>query len=161
MGRKYVKKKWWIFCCLIICIGGIAGIGAKQFRYRDITVSNVEEIVIPGLEEEYVFLFLTDLHMGIKTREDVGPYGDADERILAFSNGKGIPSAEQLPQWIDYANREDVDAVLFGGDIIDYYSDANEQYMVNQIEQLEVPYEHCWAVISGILPDTIATNISF
>ena len=113
---------------------------AYHYQYPDIQVNYVEEIVIPGVEREYEFLFLTDLHLAIKTREEVGPYGSADERIAAFSNLKGTVSAKQLPQWIDYANEKQLDAVLMGGDIIDYYSEANEVYLQEQLDDLEMPY---------------------
>ena len=113
---------------------------AQHYEYPDIQVNYVEEIVIPGVEEEHEFLFLTDLHLAIKTREEVGPYGSADERIAAFANPKGTVSAKQLSQWIAYANDKQVDAVLMGGDMIDYYSEANEAYLQEQMEGLEMPY---------------------
>lgn len=48
----------------------------------DIKVSNTETVIIPGVEKEYTFLFLTDMHMAIKTKQDLGAsLGDADERI--------------------------------------------------------------------------------
>ena len=113
---------------------------AKHYEYPDIQVNYEEEVVIPGLQGEYEFLFLTDLHLAIKTREEVGPYGDADTRIAAFSNAKGTVSAKQLPQWISYANKKQFDAVLMGGDMIDYYSEINAEYLWNQVSQLKVPY---------------------
>ena len=120
----------------VICLTVLA----KHYEYPDIRVSHTEEVVIPGLQEEYEFLFLADLHLAIKTREDVGPYGDADTRIAAFSNTKGTVSAQQFPQWIDFANKHKFDAVLMGGDMIDYYSDANADYLKAQIDELEMRY---------------------
>lgn len=113
---------------------------AKHYEHPDIQISHVEEVVIPGLENEYEFLFLADMHLAIKTRDEVGPYGSADERITAFSNRKGTVSAKQLLQWIAYANDKQFDAVLMGGDMIDYYSEANEAYLQEQMEGLEMPY---------------------
>ncbi|MBR2403927.1 MAG: metallophosphoesterase [Lachnospiraceae bacterium] len=120
----------------VICLAVLA----KHYEYPDIRVSHTEEVIIPGLQEEYEFLFLADLHLAIKTREDVGPYGDADTRIAAFSNAKGTVSAEQFPQWIAYANKHGIDAVLMGGDMIDYYSDANAEFLAGWISKLEMPY---------------------
>ena len=126
----------------LLVVLGIIGLTvlAKHYEYPDIQVSHEEEIIRPGLKDEYEFLFLADLHLAIKTREDVGPYGDADTRIAAFANVKGTVSAKQLPQWINYANKHDFDAVLMGGDMIDYYSDANADYLKAQIDELEMPY---------------------
>ena len=107
----------------------------------DITISHEEELVIPGLEGEYEFLVLADMHLVIKTREDAGAYGvSADERINYFSNSKGVPSSEHLPQWVAYANEEKFDAVLMVGDMIDYYTDETAEYLYDEIEKLEVPY---------------------
>lgn len=38
----------------------------------DIKVSNTETVIIPGVEKEYTFLFLTDMHMAIKTETRSG-----------------------------------------------------------------------------------------
>lgn len=130
----------WLQAALVMCGMMVLCFFAHYYEYPDIEVKYVEELVIPGVEGEYEFLFLTDLHLAIKTREEVGPYGDADERIAAFANPKGTVSAKQLPQWISYANRNNFDAVLMGGDIIDYYSTANEAYLQEQIAGLEMPY---------------------
>lgn len=110
-------------------------------EFPDISISHEEELVIPGLEGEYDLLLLADLHMVIKTREDAGAYGvSADERIAFFSNEKGTPSAEHLPQWVSYANRESFDAVLMLGDMIDYYTEETSDYLSKEVAALEMPY---------------------
>jgi len=133
------RKKW---LQAVLVLAGLAAlvVCAKHYEYPDIQVSHVEEITIPGIEGEYEFLFLADLHLAIKTREDMGAYGSADERIKAFSNVRGTVSAKQLPQWIDYANKKEFDAFLMGGDIIDYYSDVNAEYLCKYIDELQIPY---------------------
>lgn len=138
--KNHIDKKKWIQLVMLLCAMLALTFLAQHYEYPDIQVNYVEEIIIPGVEEEYEFLFLTDLHLAIKTREEVGPYGNADERIRAFANAKGTVSAEQLPQWIAYANKNAFDAVLMGGDIIDYYSDENVNYLWQQLDGLEVPY---------------------
>lgn len=138
--KHHTNGKKWIQAGLLLCAAIILVVLAKHYEYPDIQVNYVEEIVIPGVEGEYEFLFLTDLHLAIKTREDVGPYGNAQERIDAFSNVKGTVSAKQLPQWISYANKQQFDAVLMGGDMIDYYSDENAAYLTGYVNQLEMPY---------------------
>ena len=138
--KNHIDKSRLLQVALVIGATMALSFLAKHYEYPDIQVNYQEEIVIPGLEREYEFLFLTDLHAAIKTREEVGPYGSADERIAGFSNAKGTVSAEQLPQWIAYANAEQFDAVLMGGDMIDYYSEANEAYLQEQIDALEMPY---------------------
>ena len=138
--KHHRNTKTWLRIMLVLCGTLALSFCAKHYEYPDIQVNYVEEIEIFGLKGEYEFLFLTDLHLAIKTKEEVGPYGNADERIKAFSNAKGTVSAKQLPQWIAYANRNQVDAVLMGGDMIDYYSKENAEYVYNQIEKLQMPY---------------------
>lgn len=126
----------------LVVLGGMIALTvlAKHYEYPDIQVSHIEEVVIPGLTEEYEFLFLTDLHLAVKTRDDIGPLGDADARMAFFANAKGTQSAEHLSQWVDYANQHQFDAVLMGGDMNDYYSDEIAEYLLEGISQLEMPY---------------------
>lgn len=125
---------------MVLTAGLMLAVLAKHYEYPDIQINYIEEIIIPGVEEEYEFLFLTDLHLAIKTRNEVGPYGSADERIRAFSNVRGTVSSKQLPQWISYANKEQLDAVLMGGDILDYYSAENAVYLKSQLDELNMPF---------------------
>ena len=132
--KNHIDKNRWIQVAMVVMATVMLSFFAKHYEYPDIQVNYVEEIVIPGIEKEYEFLFLTDLHVAIKTREEVGPYGSADERIAAFSNLKGTVSAKQFPQWIDYVNEKQFDAVLMGGDMLDYYSEANEAYLRGNLQ---------------------------
>lgn len=138
--KNHINRNRMIQGLLVLGALLVLTVFAKHYEYPDIQVSHEEVVVIPGLEEEYEFLFLTDLHLAIKTREDAGVYGDADARINFFSNPKGTVSAKQLPQWVSYANKNDIDAVLMGGDMIDYYSDTIADYLKEQIDALEIPY---------------------
>lgn len=138
--RKH-KNRYSVMQAVLVILGlGVLTFLAKHYEYSDIQVSHVEEVVIPGIENEYEFLFLADLHLAIKTKENLGGLGDADERMAGFVNLRGTTSEKQLPQWMEYANQERVDAVLLGGDMIDYYSDENADYLKNQIDRLAMPY---------------------
>ena len=112
---KHRNRNRWLHAGLVLCATLVLTFLAKHYEFPDIQINHVEEITIPGVEGEYEFLFLTDLHLAVKTREDLGPLGDADTRIAGFTNLQGTISAKQLPQWISYANQEQVDAVLMGG----------------------------------------------
>ncbi len=100
-----------------------------------------ETIMIEGLQKEYTFLFLTDVHMVLKdgtASEQERQY--AEERYPMFRDENGKASEEQFPNWINYANRADVDAVLLGGDIIDAPGAASVQWLQDQLARLEMPY---------------------
>lgn len=119
-----------------LCLGGC---GHKEaFWEKDITE---ETVYVEGLEEEYTFLFLTDSHVVIP--DDRAPEQEreyAGQRRGMFVNEEGIPSAEQFPEWIAYANETEVDAVLLGGDIIDSPSAGNVEWLEEQLSKLEMPY---------------------
>lgn len=138
MKHSISKSRWLQVCVMVFAMIGLTML-AKKYEYPDIQVNYVEEIIIPDMEGEYEFLYLTDLHLALPTREDAGVYGDAMERIKAFSNERGTVSAKQLPQWVAYANEHQFDAVLMGGDMIDYYTDENAFYLAEQIKKLEMP----------------------
>lgn len=100
-----------------------------------------ETLVIPGLKEEYTFLFLTDTHMVVPDEADSDKVEEyANLRFDEFQNEEDISSAEQFREWVDYANEQKIDALLLGGDIIDYPSIANIEYLEENLEQLEMPY---------------------
>lgn len=100
-----------------------------------------EEIKIPGVSGAYDILFLTDTHVVIKDENDseqVRPYRGT--RHKQFHNEEGVSASEQFEDWINYANEQEVDAVFFGGDIIDYPSEGNLEFLEAQLERLEMPY---------------------
>ena len=114
----------------------------------DIKVSNTETVIIPGVEKEYTFLFLTDMHMAIKTKQDLGAsLGDADERMKAFVNEEGILSSTQFTEWITYANRLKPEGVLMCGDMIDYYSQENVEFLADNLQKLICT---CWEIMRCI-----------
>lgn len=138
MKRK--NRNRWRRAGLVFCATLVLTFLAKHYEFPDIQINHIEELTISGVNGEYEFLFLTDLHLAVKTRENLGVLGDADVRMAGFVNPQGTMSAKQLPQWISYANQEQVDAVLMGGDMIDYYSDANAVYLKGQLDKLAMPY---------------------
>lgn len=98
-------------------------------------------ITIPGLQGSYDFLYIADTHCIVKTTERIDPWDTTtDDRIRSFSNGLGMSSAEQFPGWIRLANAYDADALLMGGDIIDYLSEENVQLVKDHLSDLQTDY---------------------
>lgn len=133
-----LKRAGFLVCAAAsaICFGGCSH---KEASWEKVITE--ETVFIEGLEGEYTFLFLTDSHVVIqddKASEQEREY--AEQRYGMFVNVEGVSSAEQFPAWIAYANEMDVDAVLLGGDIIDSPSDANVEWLQEQLEELEMPY---------------------
>ena len=100
-----------------------------------------KEITIPGIDEEYQFLFLSDFHGQVKTTEYIDVWNTSvDDRIAMFSNGAGVPSFDQFSAWIQVANEMETDAVLLGGDTIDYLTKENADRAYEELETLSMPY---------------------
>lgn len=100
-----------------------------------------ETLEIEGITKEYTFLYVTDTHMVVPDEADsdkVEAY--ADLRFDEFQNEEDVSSAQQFGMWIDYVNEQQADALLLGGDIIDFPSFANVEYLEEQLEKLKVPY---------------------
>lgn len=130
--------------CILLCL-----FMAKHFKNKTnsgeefIREANIieEYLVIEGLEKEYSLLFLTDTHMVLTSEADSDRViANANERGPAFMDAQGVSSVEQFPYWMEYANAKGVDAVLFGGDIIDYPSATNIDYLNENLAKLEMPY---------------------
>ncbi len=100
-----------------------------------------ETLRLPGFQGEYDILFLTDTHVVIRDERDTPEEAaEGDARLAEFRNAEGVSAAVQTKDWIDYANDQKVDAVLLGGDIIDYPSAGNLDFLEEQLGRLEMPY---------------------
>ena len=123
------------FVCLLLA--GLTGCGNQEWEKQIIE----ETVYVEGLEEEYTILFLTDTHMVVPGEEPTEQEKQNQaERGPMFVNAEGVASWEQFPEWIAYANEQQVDAVLLGGDIIDTPSEENLEWLKQQLAGLEMPY---------------------
>ncbi len=96
---------------------------------------------IPELQNEYEVWFLADSHIIIPddtASDEVKAY--AAERQPVFANDLGMDSSEIFTQFIGQANSEQPDLILFGGDILDFPSDANVTFLREELGRLKVPY---------------------
>ena len=84
---------------------------------------------------------MTDTHAIVQSQgASEQEAANEEARYPTFFNEEGVPSAEQFPEWVRYANENGVDAVLLGGDIIDTPSEANLRWLEEQLGQLDMPY---------------------
>lgn len=103
----------------------------------------VEEqtIVISGLEGTYRYLFLSDTHIITLNGEETQQQLDnaLPRRDTLFLDAQGRKPGETFPVWMAYANEQKVDAVLLGGDIIDFPSRSNLDFLEKNLGRLEMP----------------------
>ena len=109
---------------------------------KDFGISTEEiKIDITGLEKEYTFLWLSDLH--IITENDEIAAEDLETvagRRESFKNAVGMCSDEF---WLQLSEALDVwgaDALFFGGDMIDHAANANIACLKEGLDKLETPY---------------------
>ena len=101
-----------------------------------------ETLVIPGLEREYRYLFLSDTHIiSLDGEESEQQLENAlPRRDTLFKDESGRTPEEVFPDWIAYANEQQVDGLLLGGDVIDFPSQGNLSFLEKNLEMLEMPY---------------------
>lgn len=117
---------------------GSAGDSSAEEWEMQVTEENIQ---IPGVTGEYDILFLADTHVVIKDADDAEQVRQyREKRHRQFRNEEHVSASEQFEDWIDYANEQEVDAVFFGGDIIDYPSAGNLEFLGTQLETLKMPY---------------------
>lgn len=100
-----------------------------------------KQVVIPEVEGEYEIWFFADSHIIIPDdtdTEEIQAY--AAERLPVFTNEKGVAPSQILTEFIEAANEQKPDMVLFGGDILDFPSEANVAFLKEEMAKLTVPY---------------------
>ena len=99
-------------------------------------------IEIEGIKEEYKFLYMADLHI-IVPSEDVAESDltTVNTRYNTWAiNSNGQKSKDIYNYLVKKINSVDVDAVLMGGDMMDYLSEANWNHMNEGLKQLNKPF---------------------
>ena len=114
-----------------------------------------KDIKIHGLKKTYRLLHVTDVHIVMwdeRTHDDVitqGPFtgknlltGFAVNRVKGFTRADGVPTYEQFRRLCDFLkdNPTFVDAVVFTGDILDFYTTLGFEFMVENLNKLPMPY---------------------
>lgn len=100
-------------------------------------------VEIEGLEEEYTIAFVNDMHMitdhssGDVTEENMKTVNERYESFI--DTEKGIHSEDLWLEIIKYLNYNDFDAVIFGGDILDYCSNSNVKALQDGFSELKYP----------------------
>lgn len=136
-------RSFYFLLCAALCVMGLTGCVGKENENVTITEENIikEVITIDGVSGEYDLLFLTDTHMVVNSSEDSEQIAaNAAERAPQFVDDKGVSSKLQFPAWMEYAEVQQMDAVLLGGDIIDFPSKGSLEHLQKNLNKLSMPY---------------------
>lgn len=127
----------------------------------DFTTEEVN-VAIEGLDREYTFVWVSDLHL-VTDHEAGDGNGDArpeyldaiDKRYeeLAITED-GVHAEELWPEIVRFINCGDYDGAIFGGDMMDYCSNSNVKTIKEGLDQLHIPYmyvraDHDYGVYYG------------
>lgn len=110
-----------------------------SYRFKE------EEIIVtaPGISREYTICWVSDVHMitdfeaGDVSAESLDTVKDRYETLSVTP--EGIHGRELWPEIVDYLNYNDFDAVIFGGDILDYCSTSNMEALKKEYDRLKYP----------------------
>ncbi len=131
-----------LLCLVLLCGCSTAkSVEQEEMPTESSILFDEKNITIDGMTNEYEVWFFADSHIIISDDEasdEVLNY--AKERKELFTNDTQTDSSQILEQFIVKANQEKPDIILFGGDIIDFPSDANITFLQEQLSKLTVPY---------------------
>lgn len=110
-----------------------------DFKTDEITVE------LDELDREYTIAFVNDLHMitdkeaGDVLEENLPTVRERYENLPVTA--EGIHGEELWPEIVKFLNYNDFDAVIFGGDMLDYCSHSNMEALTEGFEKLKYPKE--------------------
>ena len=100
-----------------------------------------KNVEIAGIGQEYEIWFLADSHIIMQDGSETAEVTEyAAQRMPGFANEIGVSSDMVFSHFIDEANEKKPDMILFGGDIIDFPSEANVSFLTAELDRLEIPY---------------------
>ncbi len=121
----------------------LIGCGKKDtvsvFEASNIQTEEIQ-LVLPEIARDYRFLYIADLHI-IVENDEVSEENTVtvNDRKNLFSSAEGVSGADLWDQYVDVINSYECDAVLLGGDMIDFASRANIEKLREGIEKIKHP----------------------
>lgn len=116
----------------------------EQIEYPEPEYSFYEEnmkIELEGIDRCYKIAWVSDIHMinDLEPADDV--MEDQVETLVDrynnfFVTPDGVHSNELWPEIVKYLNYNDFDAIIFGGDLMDYCSKKNMDYFMEYYKEL-------------------------
>jgi len=147
-GKKNFKIVSFVCLLIVFVLLGIIIImqinNNKVADYESLNAlgMNLEEIEIKiaGLTEEYNFIYISDMHV-IVENEEIAP-----ENLQLIQqrrdNTRAVLGEDASEKWSEIAetlDRCNVDAILLGGDMLDYASTTNIECLKRGLDNIETP----------------------
>lgn len=130
-----------IVIALIISLGIVLGASYLVYPKKEekLTVHE-EEVIIPGLSEEFEMIFFADTHVSLCDERDETLMEKADSRYLGFQNEDGMGADKSFLDIMDYVKKERPDLLVLGGDVIDSAMWASIDLVENALKDTKVPW---------------------
>ena len=108
-----------------------------------LSIDNIE-IDLPNVNDSYEILFINDMHI---LEVDTGVVESEVENVrmrqdMMFKTKTGIRSSEAWLQLSSILDDFSADHIIFGGDIVDFTSEANLQVLQEGLSQISTPYTY-------------------
>lgn len=100
-------------------------------------------LTVPGLSRPYRLLWVSDLHIGTSPDDadvDAAHEEEVAERCAMYAGADGRTSAQLWQEMAGALDAYEADALILGGDMIDYASGANLDALQAGLEPVETPW---------------------
>lgn len=107
-------------------------------------ISESITIRLPGIKTPRKFLHISDAHI---THAYPGDSAEETEFALRHAerwNEAGILPVDAFRSFLSFAEKKKPDAVLMAGDMIDYYTKSNVQYLKEILSDFSIDYIYVW-----------------
>ena len=99
-----------------------------------------KEIDIPDLSKQYKLIIVNDQHVIVANGDYVADKSEEiNQRIALFSDADGKTSSETWPEIVDAINVEKPDGVILNGDMVDFFSEANLNCLMDGVKRIDAP----------------------
>ena len=122
----------------IMVVSSVIVMGFNLFAKSDFTKEITIEI--SGLEKEYNYAIVNDIHLFVADDEIREEYEELVHSRIDYFSLNGKTSAQNLREWARGLSPKKVDGLVLNADILDQLSYANLQCLDEILEEVKVPF---------------------
>ena len=146
MGRRFCGIGLFLLLCLLflgmeICRAG--SLSDDSVLLGDtVWKINHYSVCIPDLDRDYSFLILNDLHLITESDEIREDQKEEvrERRDSMFIDADGNRSADLWGELVAELDSFKADGIIIAGDLLDFYSESNMEFIRSGLDKLETPY---------------------
>ncbi len=138
-----MKKKIYAACmcaALTVLSFGCAPKTAEEIAEKENIVVREEIVEIPGLTEEFEFIFMADNHISLCDERDASVQEKAQARYESFRSKDGAGADESFRMLLDYVKAEKPRLLILGGDVVDSAMWESIEFVKKELTAAEIPW---------------------